>query len=203
MTRALRRRRQGGGRRLAGSVAGVNDSAREEPRIQPLPEEEWDEFLRTVLPLSPGGIEHPLNIFTTLARHPSLFRRWMGFGGALLSGKLGARLRELVIMRTGHLCRSEYEWAQHVPLAKAAGISEDEIEALRTPLASGPWDGEDRLVLEAAEEIHEKGTITDPTWDSLSERFDEASLIELVMLVGQYHLVATTVRTLRIALEEP
>lgn len=183
--------------------AGEGSPEERRPRIQPLPREEWDELLQALLSRSLGGAERPLNIFTTLARHPELFRRWLAFGGALLAGKLSGRHRELVILRIAHHCDSAYEWAQHVPLAKAAGIEDEEIEALRGSVSSGQWEATDLLVLNAADELSSDATISDPTWEALSRRFDDASLIELVMLVGQYRLVAMTVRTLGIQLEEP
>jgi len=174
-----------------------------EPRIEPLREEDWDESLRGLLRVSPGGLQRPLNIFTTLARHPLLFRRFMGFGGALLDGRLTGRQRELVILRTAHLCRSEYEWAQHVILGRSVGLEDDEIEAVRGDIDAAGSDELEKLMLLAADEMHSQNTVSDATWAALAARLDDASLIELVMLVGQYHLVAMTIRTLRIALEGP
>lgn len=189
--------------RLTATAVRLYGEAVDRPRIEPLPREEWDELLQALLSRSLGGAERPLNIFTTLARNPELFRRWLGFGGALLDGKLSARQRELVILRTAHHCDSAYEWAQHVQLARAAGVEDEEIEALRGPLAQGGWEGSDLLVLRAADELDSEGTISDSTWEALAGVFDDARLIELVMLVGQYRLVAMTLRTLRIQLEEP
>ena len=58
-----------------------------DPRIPPLAAGEWDERLTPVLEQSPGGTDEPMHIFTTLGRaDPELFRRWLGFGGALLGG---------------------------------------------------------------------------------------------------------------------
>ena len=77
------------------------------PRITPLPSDERDPRTEELLaPLRrPDGTE--LNIFATLARHPKLFKRWSAFGGTLLySGTLPARERELLILRTGYLCRA-------------------------------------------------------------------------------------------------
>src|ERR1700757_3314435 len=64
------------------------------------------------------------NTFETLVRHPNLLRQWMPFTVALaVTGVLPPRLRELAILRTGWLCRAEYEWGQHVVLARRGGIS--------------------------------------------------------------------------------
>ena len=70
----------------------------DEPRIPPLPPEEWSGEVKEILEAVPGGVENRLgdnNIFPTLAQHPELFRAWLRFGGYLLtSGKLpGARPR--------------------------------------------------------------------------------------------------------------
>ena len=79
--------------------------------------------LTRVLEGSPGGTTEPMNIFTTLGRaDPELFRRWLGFGGALLSGTLPGRLRELVILRTAFRFGGGYEWAHHIELAEAQGV---------------------------------------------------------------------------------
>ena len=98
------------------------------PRVPPLPEPEWDD--RTASSSGRAGVPggDAVNIFATLVRHPRLFRHWLPFGGALLTGSLPARDRELLILRTAWLCRSEYEWGQHVRLALGVGLSEEEIE---------------------------------------------------------------------------
>ena len=101
------------------------------PRLPPLPAGEWDDVLTRVLENSPGGTDEPMHIFTTLARaDPELFRRWLGFGGALLAGNLPGRLRELVILRTAARFGGRYEWAQHIGLAEAQGVTPDELAAL-------------------------------------------------------------------------
>src|SRR4051794_36175249 len=95
-----------------------------EPRIPPLTDAELDGSQRDLL----AGDGLRLNIFRTLARHPGLFRKWLPFGGKLLAGgKLSPRDRELVILRTAFRCRARYEWAQHVAIARTAGLADDEI----------------------------------------------------------------------------
>ncbi|MFI7698512.1 carboxymuconolactone decarboxylase family protein [Nonomuraea sp. NPDC049480] len=161
-----------------------------EPRVQPLPPEEWDDFTRA----------NPYNVFTTLARHPTLYRAWLRFGGALLNGTLPARDRELAILRTAYHSDSAYEWAQHTRLAREAGLTELEIESVRQPDAL--WPVEDRLVLQVADDLHYAGDLTDATWAALCDRYDEARRIELVMLVAHYRMLALVLRTLRVAIEE-
>ena len=145
----------------------------------------------------------PLNVFTTLARHPSLFQSWIGLGSALLmGGLLPGRDRELAILRTAHHRSCEYEWAHHRGLALDAGLTGDEIDAIRRGLDDHPWGDDDRAVLAAADELHERATVTDATWAELSARFGERELIELVMLIGHYHMVALALNALRVQDED-
>ena len=122
----------------------------DQPRMGPLPESDWDDLLRGVLSAAPGGQERPVNVFTTLARHPKLFRDWIRLGGRLLGGSsFSARERELAILRTAHNCGSEYEWAQHVKIGLEAGLDRDEIEAVgRGHAARGtvPYLAEDQAL---------------------------------------------------------
>jgi alkylhydroperoxidase family enzyme len=165
------------------------------PRLTPLPKGEWDDFLTRLVDAT-GGPDHALNVFTTLGRHPELFRRWLGFGGTLLAGRLPARTRELAILRTSVHCRADYEWLHHVDAARTAGVTEEELVALRRPLDAHAWDGDTRTVLAAVDQMHTTWTLDDDTWVHLHALLDDASVIELVMLVGQYHLVALALRTL-------
>ncbi|MGP4025224.1 carboxymuconolactone decarboxylase family protein [Actinomadura sp. 3N407] len=169
------------------------------PRFDPLPEREWDDVLRAV-----AASTGPLNIFTTLARHPALFHSWIGFGSMLLrKGTLGARDRELAILRTAHHRSCAYEWDHHQGLALAAGLTGDEIAALRLDPDEHGWSDDDRMVLTAADELHARGTVSDATWTELSTRFGELELIELVVLIGHYHMVAFALNALRVQNEEP
>jgi 4-carboxymuconolactone decarboxylase len=170
------------------------------PRIPPVPPDQRDaqtaELLDTLR--RPDGSE--LNIFTTLAHHPKLLKRWSAFGGALLyRGELDPREREILILRTGWRCDAEYEWTQHVAIGRETGLTDAEIQALRD---EEPALGEsDLLLVRAADELHRSARISDPTWEQLAGRYSPAQLIELCMVVGQYHLVAFTLNSLGVELE--
>src|ERR1700727_2489917 len=84
-----------------------------------------------------------LNLFRVLMHHPTLVRRWTVFAGHVLRKQtLPPRERELLILRIGWLNQSEYEWAQHVEIAKREGISEAEIERVKAGPRGG-WGGDD------------------------------------------------------------
>src|SRR5262245_39066031 len=123
-------------------------------RIPPLPESEWTPEVREVLDGARMG-GRVLNIFRTLARHPKLLKRWLVFGNpVLLKSSIDARERELVILRTGWNCRSEYEWGQHVVIGKAVGLTDEQIARIpHGPEAPG-WSPFEATLLRAADELH-------------------------------------------------
>src|SRR6187431_3817343 len=87
-----------------------------EPRITPLPPSEWNDEIRELM----EGLQRDgqvYNIFTTLAWHPQLLKRWLVFAGHVLSkSTLPPREREIAILRMGWLCRAEYEFGHHVAI---------------------------------------------------------------------------------------
>lgn len=172
------------------------------PRLEPLPDEDWDAELleRYKRDDSPLGI---LNIFRTLAHHPALFRRWTVFGNhVLFKSTLGARERELAILRIGWLCQAEYEWGQHVVIGLRDGLTKEEIERVKAgPTAEG-WSELDHAVLTATDELHEDAFITDETWAVLCKHYSSQQIMDLVFAVGQYNLVSMALNTLGVQLDE-
>ena len=176
------------------------------PRIEPLPESEWSDELRPILQATPPGFDVRLgdnNIFPTLARHEQLFRAWLPFGGFLLGrGVLGARERELLILRTGFNCSSDYEWGQHVRIAESLGIAREEIMRVADGPDAPGWSPTDATLLRAADELHEHSKIADDTWAALAETHDEQALLEIAMLVGHYHMVAFALNSAGVQLDD-
>lgn len=147
--------------------------------------------------------DQPFNIYRALAHHPPMVRQWLGFADALrFEAKLPGRERELLILRTGVNCGCEYEWGQHVPYARAAGISDDDIDAITRPVGAHPWSERDRALLTAADELHETSDLSDSSFRALRRQFANDELIEVFMLVGQYHLVCYVLNGLRVERDE-
>src|SRR2546421_12942573 len=147
----------------------------DDPRIPPLDPADRDETARALLE-GVGAVGSELNVFTTLVRHPKLFRRWSAFGSALLlAGTLPARDRELLILRTAWNNGCEYEWGQHVRIAHDAGLDEIDL-VIEGPAAPGLAPS-DVALLQAADELHLDSVISDGTWARLRERYDEHQLI--------------------------
>lgn len=172
------------------------------PRIPPTTPSQREERTEQLLASMRRADGTDLNIFATLAHHPKLLKRWAAFGGTLLfGGQLPARDRELLILRTAWLCNAEYEWGQHVLIGRASGITDEEIERIPDAEISDEWEARERALLRAADELHERSVISDGTWATLAEGYDYAQLIEVCMIVGQYHMVAFTLNSLGVELE--
>ena len=118
-----------------------------------------------------------------------------------VTGVLSPRLREIAILRTGWLCRAEYEWGQHTVLARKAGVSDEEVARVKRGAEAEGWTELEAAVLRAADELYSGACITDETWAVLAAHLDERQLIEVPMLVGQYHIVSFTLNTLGIQRE--
>jgi len=173
------------------------------PRVQPAPPSEWNDDIRPQLEAIERGSGRLLNIFRTLARHPKLLKRWLVFGNHVLSGStLPARERELIILRTGYLCGSGYEWAQHVAIGRAAGVTDDEIRRLGAEPAATGWSDSDRTLLHATDQLVASKFIDDETWAALATTWNEQQLMDIVFTVGQYTLVSMALNTFGVQIED-
>ncbi|GAC1608939.1 MAG: carboxymuconolactone decarboxylase family protein [Mycobacteriales bacterium] len=173
------------------------------PRLRPLDPEEIPPDLLDLPAFRRSGRAVPFNIYRTLAHHPDLLRQWLVFSeGIRFTGRLPERDRELLILRTGWNCRSEYEWGQHVAFGRRAGMTDAELLALCQPVEEGAWTAPDRALLQAADELHKTATLSDEVWSAMASHYDEAQLVEACMLVGQYHLVSFSLNALRVERDE-
>jgi AhpD family alkylhydroperoxidase len=142
----------------------------------------------------------PPNLFTTLARHRRLFRPWLRFAGTLMPGGVLPRAdAELLILRVAHNTDCEYELTHHQRLAVTAGLSAHEILRVREGPEAPEWSGRQRLLLQAADELHAERVLSASVWSGLRPLLSDAELIELCMLVGHYEMLAMTLNSLGVA----
>lgn len=176
----------------------------EMPRLAPLSDEEMDADTRALLGAGVVGVGRGrvLNIFRTLARHPKLMKRWLVFGNHVLAkSSLAARERELAILRVGWICRSEYEWGQHVVIGRASGLSDAEIERIGAGPEAPGWSDLDRWILRGADELVQDHFLSDATWQGLSAHWSEEQRIDFVFTVGQYTLVSMALNSFGVQLD--
>ena len=169
-----------------------------EPRIPPIDVNDAPDDLAEFLSSETGS----MNIFTTMANHPGLFRRYLPFGGKLLNGgSIDERQRELLILRTGWNAGSGYEWGQHVRIGLLAGLTDLEIERIATGPDAEGWSATDVTLLTACDELCADRMISDATWAALGQFLDTRQLVELSLLVGHYVMIAGMLNSLRVQLD--
>jgi alkylhydroperoxidase family enzyme len=169
------------------------------PRITPVGPP-FDESLRKWMP--PGVDADPLLIFRTLYVNRELADRMRPLGAGLLGhGRLSMRERELVIDRACARAGAEYEWGVHVSaFGEAAGLSEEDV-ALTATGAPDDFGDADAALIALVDELHDTATVSDALWEELAARYDEPTLLELVILAGWYRLLSGVLNAARVELE--
>ena len=157
------------------------------PRLTPLKPEQWTGEQRSLaLPIAEatGGY----NMIGTLLHHWDAFklqRMW----GAHVHGPgstLDVRLRELIILRTGFVLQCEYEWVQHKPPARRAGVNDDEIERIKAGGGADGWSEVEAALLDMTDDLINQHVISDAVWQRLAQRFTVQQIFDGIFLVGHY-----------------
>ena len=173
------------------------------PRIPPLSDEQLTpEHREALAPASYPG-RAPLNIFRTLAHAPDALRAFLSWGTYILrNNSLPPREREIVILRTGFLCRAGYEWTQHVAIVRRGGMSEAEIAAIKTGAEAPVWSAADAALIRACDELHARQFISDATWPALAAHFTQRQCMDVVFTAGQYTQVSMMLNSFGVQLDE-
>ena len=178
------------------------------PRLTPLQPDEWSEEQHELLqPVVEGkGLNRGvLNVFSTLVRHPKLYKRWSVFAAhVLFKSTISARAREILILRTAFNCGSTYEWGQHESYAQdVADLSAAEITSIKDPHIASHWSAGDATLLKMTDELHSDHCISDSTWKALQEHLSETQVMDAVFTVGNYTQLAMALNSFGVQLEGP
>lgn len=142
-----------------------------------------------------------LAVSRTFDRHPALAAARRGSNYVNRQSKLDARFRELMILRTGWNCRSEYEWAQHVGTvgrAREMGMPVENIT--RGPDAPG-WNATERALLTAADELYRDSSVSTSTWASLAARLGEVDAVNAIISAANYRQVSMALNAFGVQLD--
>ncbi len=134
-------------------------------------------------------------ILGTVAKHPHLLPPMLQFSAALAGGVLPRRSSEILALRASWNCQSEFEWSHHVGYGLDAGLVEEEIARLAGGDPDEGWAPEDAALVRAADELHAGQDIQDSTWSTLEQLWDEAQLIEIPFVVGQYTMLSMVAKS--------
>jgi len=167
-------------------------------RIQPLPFDEWD--LDAISVVAPGRQLGPSNVLGLFANHPALAKAFLRYNAYLLGrdSTIPPHIRELAILRVAWRRRCRYEWAQHVRIARRAGVTDAEIAMVRAgaDARAGAGDGYapgheiTALIIAAVDELDANSGLSDGIYQALADKFDDRQLMDLVFTIGTYGLLA-------------
>lgn len=155
--------------------------------------------------MMPPGVP-PILLFRTFVHNLPMTTAMDGWGTYELSKRLSLpmRDREIIIDRTCARCRCESEWGVHVAFfAERVGLSGPQVTSLVHGAASDScWTSErDRLLVEAADALHDAADIDDDLWRRMAREFSVEQLLDLLMLSGWYHAISFTANGARVACE--
>lgn len=146
-----------------------------------------------------------LRIYRMVGHAETAFRPFLRLGGAILGQlELSPRLRELAILRVASLSRAEYEWVQHVSLALGAGVTQAQVESVeRGDIDGEAFDAVERTVLRFTTEALERVHVSDETFRAAAKQLTPREIVELLLTIGYYRMVATLLETTEVDLDPP
>lgn len=148
------------------------------------------------------GKSRPLNIYRALSHAPTVAPGFFAMGGALLRDSLlDPKLRELVILRVGRICKSSYELYQHERIARRVGLPDDKIKATEQGPEAPVFDELERLVLHFTDEVVHKVKAPDALFAAVLGRLGEARMVELLLTIGFYMLVSRFLENCEVEIE--
>ena len=143
----------------------------------------------------------PPNLYKCLGNHPKLIEAWTEFSKTLRYDTRTPRpLRELVILRGAQLIRSEYEWAQHLPMARKAGVREAQIDALANWRSSPEFDAREKAALALGEAVS-ACRVTDEVHAEAMRHFDAHDYVEIALVAAFYAMVGRMLDAMGVPLE--
>lgn len=175
-------------------------------RIGHPPKSEWTDDTREVFAFwgEPNAWEEgsKTNIIMTMGNHPALGKVYNQWGWHfLMNNTLNTRQQEIIILRVSVLTESAYEWHNHVGYGMNAGLTLDEIAAIRDFPEGGSWSEEEAALLSACDEQIRRNRVGDATWETLTRYFDKRQLMDLVFMIGHYVMTGWALATIGVQVE--
>ena len=171
------------------------------PRIAPLPREQWSPEMRALL--DPNNTGQPgANVYPVYAQSLTMDLRRRPVGEHIRQDTtLTGRQRELLLLRIGVLCRSEYEWAAHHRIGLRSGLTEADIDGIVAGPDRGEGDLVENLLLRATDELHRDAVVSAGTWAALAKVFDTRQMLDIVVAVGGYRMFSMSMNSYGVQLD--
>ncbi len=147
-----------------------------------------------------GYVQGP---FTVMLHHPTVGHPVQDLGAVLrFRGSLPDRARELVILVVAAHWQSDFEWWAHERIGRNVGLTDAEIDALRTGAPLHVDDAVDQAAIDAARALVLRADLDDVEYGRVQAILGNEQLVEVTALVGYYAMLALQMRVFRIAAPE-
>jgi 4-carboxymuconolactone decarboxylase len=176
------------------------------PRIPYPPKSEWTDDTREVFAFwgEPNSWEEgsKTNVITMMGNHPPLGKVFNIWGKHfLMANTLNTRQMEIVILRVAWRVKSAYEWHNHVGYAMNAGITLEEIAAIRDFPEGGSWTEEEVAMMRACDDLIDDNIISDTTWATLTKTLDTPQMMDLTFTIGHYVMTSWALASIGVPIE--
>lgn len=175
-------------------------------RIGRCPKEEWTDDHREVFAFwgEPNAWEEgsKTNVISVMGNHPDLGKVYNHWGKHfLMNNTLPTRLVEIIVLRVAVRVNSLYEWHNHVGYGVNAGLTLEEIAAIRDYPEGGEWSKIEDAILTSVDELIDENNISDPIWARLTAEFDKKQMMDLVFTVGHYVMTSWALSAFGVGIE--
>ena len=172
-----------------------------EARIPPLRPDQWTPEQRKRFDPNGEG-RGAANVFVTFVRNPTADRLRGPINQHILNATtLPPRQRELLLMRIGVLCRSEYEWAAHSRSGRRTGMNDADVARIVAGPDSGGGDPIETALLRATDELYRDDRVSDDTWAALAKSLDTKQLLDVLIAVGGYRATSMAINSAGVQLD--
>lgn len=177
-------------------------------RIQPLPmtglQDEWIKTLERIPGKGLKGPYFPVSVIGTIMYNPKTMGPFLDYWvTSKLEMGFTVREQELVILRMGVLYKCNYVWKHHVPVAREFGVTDAELEAVKSEKLPGTFSPRETAMLMLTDEMVNHRTVSDEAWDKWSGELSQSERVDLVSLVSQYVFFALLNNSFRLEIEPP
>ncbi len=167
-----------------------------EPRLSPISDDDWPPEIADML----DGFAGKLNVYRTMAHHPELLRSWAPLRDHIVNrSALGEVNLEIVILRTGHHLKSDYEWSHHIERARMAGLTDTRIRSIGGALTE--MEETDAMLCKAVDELFATSRISARTLTTLDGAFGTPVILDLMATVGFYSTLGFILNTFETPLD--
>ena len=142
------------------------------------------------------------NLFRALLNSPSATKAVSGLGAYLrYESRLDPMVREIVVLTTARELNCDYEWAQHEPEARRAGVRDEVIESIRSGRAPMGIPAKEGVFAQAAKELVRNVTLSERTFQAIEHLLGPQQTVDLIVLVGHYSMLARVLLALDVELD--